>query len=123
MIVSPLDWTFPETWLLAGLLLALLVMPIWLVGRRRGIGKGRKAVRVVLHGLLWLAVLGLWLQLRWQQTLPSGGVLLVADNVPASFVEATAVRLGLKTTLSARAFRALKTALPVDTVWLLVQNF
>ena len=123
MIVSPLDWTFPETWLLAGLLLALLVMPIWLVGRRRGIGKGRKAVRVVLHGLLWLAVLGLWLQLRWQQTLPSGGVLLVADNVPASFVEATAARLGLKTTLSARAFRALKTALPVDTVWLLGQNF
>ena len=123
MTISSPNWTLPEAWLSAVLLLVLLLIPIWLVGRRRGISRGRKTVRLALHGLLWLAVLGLWLQPRWQQTLPSGSVLLVANNVPASHARATAARLGLKTTLSATAFRALKTALPLDTVWLLGQNF
>ncbi len=123
MTIPPLDWNIPETWLLAGLLLALLVVPIWLTGRQRGISSRRRAVRLLLHGLLWLAVLGLWLQPRWQQTLPSGKLILAADNVPADVVRATATRLGVQTVLSASAFQALKTTLPVDTVWLLGQSF
>ncbi|NID13034.1 hypothetical protein [Fibrivirga algicola] len=123
MTISPLDWTLPETWLLAFLVLALLVLPIWLQRRQRGLSPSRKAVRLGLHGLLWLAVLGLWLQPRWQQTLPSGSILLAADNVPADYVRSTAADLGIKTTFSAAAFRAMKTTVPVDTVWLLGQDF
>lgn len=123
MTIPPLDWNVPETWLLAVLVLALLVLPIWLISRQQAVSTSRKAVRFMLHGLLWLAVLGLWLQPRWQQTLPSGSLLLPADNVPTSYVRSTAASLGIKTTLSVSAFRSLKTALPVDTVWLLGQTF
>lgn len=123
MTIPPLDWNVPETWLLATLLLALLLMPLWLISRQRGISTGRKAIRLGLHSLLWLAVLGLWLQPRWQQLLPSGSLLLAADNVPGNFVRSTGDHLGIKTTMSASTFRALKTTVPVDTVWLLGQDF
>lgn len=123
MTIPPLDWNAPQTWLLGVLVLALLVMPFWLISQQRGVGSGRKAVRLVLHGLLWLTVLGLWLQPRWQQTLPSGKLLLAADNVPDDSVRAVAARLKIQTTLSATAFRGLKTMLPVDTVWIVGQDF
>ncbi|MBO0951711.1 hypothetical protein [Fibrella forsythiae] len=123
MTIPPLDWNVAETWLLAALLLVLLVMPIWLISRKSGVGTNRKAIRIGLHGLLWLAVLGLWLQPRWQQTLPSGKLLIAADNVPADQVRATAASLGIRTTLTASEFRTLTTNVPVDTVWLLGQDF
>ncbi|RYF74636.1 MAG: hypothetical protein EOO39_08250 [Cytophagaceae bacterium] len=123
MTIPPLDWNVPATWLLAALLLALLIMPIWLINRQKGTSTSRKAIRMGLHALLWLAVLGLWLQPRWQQTLPSGKLLLVADNVPADYVRATAEKLDIKTTITASTFRALKSTVPVDTVWLLGQDF
>ncbi|WP_375446477.1 hypothetical protein [uncultured Fibrella sp.] len=123
MTIPALDWNVPATWLLAVLIGVLLVLPIWLISRQRAVSTTRKAVRIALHGLLWLAVLGLWLQPRWQQSLPSGSLLLAADNVPGAYVRETATKLAAKTTLSASAFRALKTTLPVDTVWLLGQVF
>ncbi|MEZ0484519.1 hypothetical protein [Fibrella aquatica] len=123
MTISPLDWNAPDTWLLALLLLALLVMPFWLISRKAGVSTGRKTVRLVLHSLLWLSVVGLWLQPRWLQTLPSGKLLLAADNVPADYVRSTAASLGIETVLTASAFRAMKTTPPVDHVWLLGQDF
>ncbi|HEX9955672.1 MAG TPA: hypothetical protein VGA96_00405 [Fibrella sp.] len=123
MTIPPLDWNLPETWLLAILLLTLLVVPLWLISQQQQLNTGRKTVRLVLHGLLWLSVLGLWLQPRWQQTLPSGKLLLAADNVPADLIRSTATRLGVQTVLSASAFGELKTTIPVDTVWLLGQAF
>ncbi|MEZ0539524.1 hypothetical protein [Fibrella arboris] len=123
MTIPPLDWNVPETWLLAVLLLALLVMPIWFIHRQKGTSTNRKAIRMGLHALLWLAVLGLWLQPRWQQTLPSGKLVLAADNVPADYVRTTAANLGIKTTMTASTFRSLKSVVPVDTVWLLGQDF
>ena len=121
MTFHPLDWHVPETWLVAALLLALLVVPMVLIGQQKGISIARKSFRMALNSLLWLAVLGVWLQPRWQQTLPPGRLLLAADNVPADYVRSTATSLGVRTVLTATAFRALKTDLPVDTVWLLGQ--
>lgn len=123
MTIPPLDWNVPTTWLLAVLIGLLLLLPIWLISRQRAVSTRRKVVRIALHSLLWLAVLGLWLQPRWQQTLPSGSLLLAADNVPADYVREIAAKQGIKTTLTAGAFQALKTTLPVDTVWLLGQAF
>ena len=123
MTITPPDWNVPENYLIALLLLALLIGLIWLVGRQKSLSSGRKVLRLALHGLLWLAVLGLWLQPRWQQTLPSGTVLIAADNVPASQVQAAATGLGVKTAFTTRTFGDLKTNVPVDTVWLLGQDF
>jgi hypothetical protein len=118
MTFAPIDFASPLTYLIAALLLALLAVPLWHIGQKKGLSAGRKTGRMTLHGLLWLALLGFVLQPRWRSQLPAGRVLLVADDVPMAIAERTRDSLKINTMIRAKAFRG-----ATDTVVLLGQTY
>ena len=123
MTLPPLDWTTPWSWIIAVLLLAFLVLSAWFAALRQHLSAGRRAGRVGLHGLLFLSLLGLFLQPRWRTPLPNGRVLLVADEMPGMEIPNEAIRrvqdsLHIRQTIMAQAFRG-----ATDSVVLLGQHF
>ena len=118
MTFPPIDWTTPWTWLIAGLLTAILAVSIWQIDQQTSLSRGRRTVRLGLLSLLLLTVLGLWLQPHWRTKLPTGRVLLVADDVPNATVRAVQDSLQIRELVWARAFRG-----ATDSVTLLGQAF
>ncbi|MBO0935127.1 hypothetical protein J2I47_01075 [Fibrella sp. HMF5335] len=115
---APTDWTTPWPWLIAALLLALSGLSVWFIGRHQHLSAGRKWVRIGLHGLLLLALLGLFLQPRWRSQLPAGRVLLVADDVPSAVVRRMQDSLNIREAIRAKKFRG-----AADSVTLLGGSF
>lgn len=118
MTFAPIDYAAPSTWLLFLFVLALLVLPVWFVSRQTGVSGARRGIRLGLHGLLALALLGLIVQPRWRTQLPAGRVLLAADNVPGATVDQLRDSLHLREVVRASAFRG-----ATDTVILFGQTF
>lgn len=118
MTFLPLDWTTPWTWLTALLLVAILVSSIWQISQQTNLSRGRKWGRFGLHGLLFLALLGLAIQPRWRTQLPAGRVLLVADDVPNARARTVQDSLNIRETVRAKVFRG-----ATDSVTLLGQAF
>ncbi len=118
MTLPPIDWTTPWPWLITFLLLTIAAVSTWQMGQQTSLSRGRKTVRLGLLGLLLLTLLGLWLQPRWRTKLPTGRVLVVADDVPNATVRAVQDSLGIHQFVRARAFRG-----ATDSVTLLGQSF
>lgn len=117
MTVPPIDYAAPLTWLSLAMLVLLLLL-IGYVAKQPGLTSTRKTVRLALHGLLWLALLGLWLQPRWRTQLPAGRVLLVANNVPRAVLTFVQDSLRARDVVRASDFQG-----ATDTVVLLGQAF
>ena len=116
--MPPLDWTTPWTWLITVLFVAIAAGSTWQIGQQKGLSQGRRTVRLGLLGLLLLTLLGLWRQPRWRSQLPTGQVLLVADDVPDATVRAVQDSLHIREVIQARAFRG-----ATDSVTMLGQSF
>ncbi|MBO0929950.1 hypothetical protein [Fibrella aquatilis] len=123
MTLPPIDWTTPWPWLISALLLALLFFSLWRISKETNLSAGRRAVRVGLHVLLFLSLLGLFLQPRCRSQLPAGRVLLVADEALGMEIPNEAIRrvqdsLHIRQIIMAQAFRG-----ATDSVVLLGQAF
>ena len=113
-----LDFNQPVTWLLAFALLVLLVVQGWFILRNRSLSPGRKTVRALLNGLLWLAILGYILPINWPIDRPTTHVLLVGEDVPAAYARTVQDSLHLRGRFTTRT---LKTT--YDSVTLVGQDF
>lgn len=112
------NWTEPINWLIAITLLIVLIGQFWLIFRNRSLANGRKWLRVGLNFLLWLALIGYFLQLYWTIPQPATHALLVADNVPPTVVRRVKDSLRIQENFSSRNFKP-----DYDSVTLVGQNF
>lgn len=108
----------PIHWLTGLALLALLMIPIWFVGRNQSLTFKRRALRLGLNGLLWLVVVAYVLQPGWQAPRPAKHALLVGDGVPGVFVRRVKDSLRIQDDFTARTLKA-----DYDSVTLVGQNF
>ncbi|GAB3015721.1 hypothetical protein [Spirosoma pulveris] len=81
---TPVNWTEPITWFIVLSLVILLIGQIWLISRNQSLSSGRKGLRAGLNILLWLVVVGYFLQVQWQRDRPASHALLVGDEVPSA---------------------------------------
>lgn len=79
------NWADPINWLIAATLSTLLIGQCWLIARNQSTANGRKWLRAGLNLLLWLVVVGYFLQIRWTTARSATHALLIADDVPATF--------------------------------------
>ncbi|ADB37370.1 hypothetical protein [Spirosoma linguale] len=99
---TPVNWTEPITWFIALALVILLVGQLWLIGRNQSIATGRKSLRAGLNILLWLIVLGYFLQFKWQRERPATHALLVGDEVPSAVARQVRDSLNLQDSFTSR---------------------
>lgn len=112
------DWTHPITWAIALGLLILFFVQGWLILRNRTLSPGRKTVRIVLNGLLWLVVVAYLLQISWSADRPATHAMLIADEVPAAYARTVQDSLQIRDRFTARTMKT-----PYDTVTLVGQDF
>ena len=82
MIHPDFDPSRPLNWCLVAALAGLLAVQVWGLVRRTP--PGRRAVRAVLNGLLWLLLAAYAGQPVWQSPAPTTRVLLAGDEVPSA---------------------------------------
>lgn len=112
------NWTDPITWGIALGLLALLVMPSWLIVRSKTLPPGRKMLRAALNGLLWLVLVGYVLQISWMVDRPTTHALLVGGDVPSAYARIVQDSLRIRDRFTAQAFKS-----TYDSVTLVGQDF
>lgn len=115
---TTIDWTDPINWLIAATLLVLLIGQGWFIFRNRSLGNSRKWLRAGLNLLLWLAVTGYFLQIRWATARPASHVLLVANNVPAAFARRVQDSLNIRALFTSQHVKP-----DYDSVTLVGQHF
>ncbi|MCX6215114.1 hypothetical protein [Spirosoma sp.] len=99
---TPVNWTDPITWFIVLALTILLVGQLWLIARNQSISTGRKSLRTGLNILLWLVVLGYFLQFEWQRERLATHVLLVGDEVPSAVARQVRDSLNLQESITSR---------------------
>src|SRR5919199_1264254 len=112
------NWSDPINWIIGLVLLVLLAGQLWLIARNTSLSNGRKWIRAGLNILLWLVVLGYFLQIRWQQTEPSSHALMVGDDVPAAFARSVKDSLHIQDSYTARNLKT-----DYDSVTIVGQDF
>ncbi|GAB3996088.1 hypothetical protein GCM10028807_37950 [Spirosoma daeguense] len=112
------NWSTPINWLIAATLLILLIGQIWLIARNQSLTTSRKWVRGLLNGLLWLLVLGYFLQIEWSVDRPARHALLVGDDVPSAFASRVKDSLQLQESFTSQNFKS-----TYDSVTLVGQQF
>lgn len=121
------DFTFnsayPLHWLVAILLTAFPVIVVGILWKNKILPPRRKWLRVGLNLLLWLILLGYFLQPTWTVATDSRRVLLVGDEVPNAVARQYQDSLGLKERFGAQAFLKKKLTVNFDSVTLLGQDF
>lgn len=112
------DWNDPITIATAFFLPALLLVQSWFILRNKTLSPGRKTLRATLNGLLWLALAGYFLQISWSVDRPATHVLLVGNDVPATYVRAVqdSLRIGQR-------FTAQTLEIVYDSITLVGQDF
>lgn len=112
------NWADPITWAIALGLLALFCIQSWLVLRSQTLTAGRKTVRVILNGLLWLVIVAFVLQVSWRAERPATHAMLVGDEVPTAYARTVQDSLHIRDRFMARTLKAV-----YDTVTLVGQDF
>ncbi|QDK79170.1 hypothetical protein EXU85_11360 [Spirosoma sp. KCTC 42546] len=115
---TTINWTSPISWLIALALFTLLLVQLWFIVRNESLSTGRKWVRGVLNGVLWLILVGYFLQLHWPISRPATHALLISDNVPTALVRQLKDSLHIQDSFSSRTFKA-----KYDSVTLVGQQF
>jgi len=95
MITLDFNGSEPVNWLIAAILVAMPIVQFWLISRNTTLTVGRKRLRLLLNGLLWLVLVGYVLQIHWKTTSVATHVLVAADDVPASYVRQLKDSLGV----------------------------
>lgn len=119
MISFQFDRTDTLSWLLIVGLLLMLAIQVWLILRNEALSGQRKALRLVLNGLLWLSLLTYTLRPVWNVTSNTSHVLLVSDDVPSDVRQKFSDSLKLKAVVTARTFDGNR----FDSVTVLGQEF
>ena len=119
MISFQLDWADWLSWLPVAVLIILLAGQVWLVWRNESLSVQRKAIRLVLNGLLWLLLVGYVLQPTWTGTTRSTHTLLVGREVPGEVSRRVSDSLNIREVSTERTFRADR----YDSVMLVGQAF
>lgn len=112
------NWIESINWLIVITLLIVLMGQFWLIFRNQSLVNRRKWLRAGLNFLLWLVLVGYFLQLRWPIPQPATHALLVADNVPSAVVRRVKDSLRIQESFSSRNFKP-----DYDSVTLVGQNF
>ncbi|SOD80170.1 hypothetical protein [Spirosoma fluviale] len=99
---TPVNWTEPITWFIALALLVLLVGQLWLISRNESLPVGRKSLRLALNLLLWLVLVGYFLQFQWQRERSATHALLVGDEVPSAVARHIRDSLNLQDSFTSR---------------------
>ncbi|GAB2541923.1 hypothetical protein [Spirosoma aerophilum] len=99
---TPVNWTEPITWFIALALVVLLVGQLWLISRNESLPSGRKSLRFALNILLWLVLVGYFLQFQWQRERPATHALLVGDDVPSSVARQIRDSLNIRDSFTSR---------------------
>ena len=115
---TTINWTNSINWVIAVTLLIVLIGQLWLIVRNQSLPNGRKWLRACLNVLLWLVVVGYFLQIEWPIARPATHALLVADNVPSAFTNHMKDSLRIQETFTSRNFKP-----DYDSVTLVGQNF
>jgi hypothetical protein len=113
-----LNWTNPFIWIIALALLLLLLVQGWFIVRNPSITSNRKWIRAGLNGLLWLLLVGYFLQIRWPVEQPTTHALLVGDEVPAAVARQMKDSLGIQESFTSHSFKT-----QYDSVTLVGQQF
>ena len=121
------DFTFnasdPLHWLVVILLGVLPIIAAGILWKNQTLPSRRKWLRGGLNLLLWLVLLGYWLQPTWTATTDSGRALLVGNEVPNAVAREYQGRLGLKERFGAHEFLKKRLVENFDSVTLLGQDF
>lgn len=115
---TTVNWTSPTNWLIALVLVALLVIQVWLIARNASLSTTRKWIRGILNGLLWLLLVGYFLQIQWPVDRASTHALLIGDEVPSTFSRQIKDSLHLSKSFTSRNFKP-----NYDSVTLIGQQF
>lgn len=115
---TTINWTDSINWVIAVTLLIVLVGQLWLIVRNQTLPNGRKWLRAGLNVLLWLVLVGFFLQIQWSVSKPATHALLVADNVPSAVASRLKDSLGIQESFSSRNFKP-----GFDSVTLVGQSF
>ncbi|MBC8152762.1 MAG: hypothetical protein H7Z72_07620 [Bacteroidetes bacterium] len=101
---SDFDWSRPLDWAIAGAMVAVLVLQVWLLIRSQSLSGVRRSLRIVLNGLLWLVLVGYVLQPFWYDPSPATHALLVGDEVPSAQARDIQASLGIPERFTPRNF-------------------
>ncbi|MFD2569419.1 hypothetical protein ACFSUS_02165 [Spirosoma soli] len=115
---TSINWNEPINWAIGGILLLVLVGQVWLINRNSSLSTISKWLKVGLNFLLWLVVVGYFLQFRWQSAQSANHALLVSNDVPADFVRRVKDSLRIQDSFTARNFKA-----DYDSITLIGQEF
>lgn len=114
---TTINWSSPFTWLIASALLLLLLIQLGFIIQSKSLPTSRKWIRAGLNGLLWLALVGYFLQPHWPLSRSATHALLIGDDVPAAIARRVADSLHIKERLSGQNLKA-----SFDSVTLIGQN-
>ncbi len=115
---TSINWTDPINWLIALALLTLLIGQLWFIARNQSLPTGRKWLRAGLNLLLWLLVVGYFLQLHWPIQRSLSHALLIGDDVPATFSRQIKDSLHIQDSFTSRNLKE-----DYDSVTLVGQQF
>ncbi|MBD2756075.1 hypothetical protein [Spirosoma validum] len=115
---TTINWTNSINWVIASTLLIVLIGQLWLIARNQSLPNGRKWLRAGLNALLWLVLVGFFLQIQWPVSKPATHALLVADNVPSAVAASVKDSLRIQESFTSRNFKP-----EYDSVTLVGQNF
>lgn len=118
MMHTAFDWSLPLNWIIAGALVMLLMVQVWLLTRPQTQSGARRGVRIALNVGLWLVLAGYVLQPVWYNNTATTHALLVSDDVSTGRARAVQASLGIPERFTARTFTG-----DFATVTLLGQTF
>ncbi|GAB3314353.1 hypothetical protein GCM10027299_02390 [Larkinella ripae] len=73
-------------WIIAVVLAILLLIQIWLVVKNQALTAQRKGVRLGLNSLLWLILVGYFLEISWVRKGDNQSLILADSSVPDAYV-------------------------------------
>ncbi len=106
MTHTPLNLTDPFTIAIGLALLVLLLVQGGLILRHKTLSSGRKALRAALNALLWLALVGYMLQIKWPVDRPATHALLAGEDVPATYARLVQDSLHIQERVTPGTFKA-----------------
>jgi len=118
MIGFDLNPSEPVSWLVLGLLAAVLLLQLWLLIRNQALSPRRKGLRLALNGLFWLALAGFVLKPVWTVIPDTNQALVAGAEVPAAYLRTLKDSLGVT-----ESFREIDFKGQFEAVTLVGQNF
>ncbi len=115
--------TDPLHWIAAVLLAVFPVVVFVLLWKNKTLPSRRKWLRGGLNGLLWLVLVGYWLQPAWTTATSSRRALLVGAEVPNAVARQFQDSSGFGKRFGAQEFLKKKLGVSFDSVTLLGQDF